>query len=64
MLRFLVKEIVLQVSQMMHVTSLHYIIKVTGDALNIEYYFWWRAYCFGLLIHEDGLFYFIVSIRV
>ena len=36
--------------------------KVTGNALNIEYYFWWRDYCFGLLIHHDAPFHFIVSI--
>ena len=28
-------------------------LKVTGNALNIEYYFWWRDDCFGLLIHHD-----------
>ena len=38
------------------------IIKVTGNALNIEYYFWWRDYCFGLLIHDDDPFHFMVSI--
>ena len=37
-------------------------IKVTGNALNIEYYFWWRDYCFGLLIHHDAPFHFMVSI--
>ena len=38
------------------------ILKVTGNALNIEYYFWWRDYCFGLLIHHDAPFHFMVSI--
>ena len=38
------------------------IIKVMGNALNIEYYFWWRDDCFGLLIHHDALFHFMVSI--
>ena len=37
-------------------------IKVTGNALNIEYYFWWRDDCFGLLIHHDAPFHFMVSI--
>ena len=37
-------------------------LKVTGNAPNIEYYFWWRDYCFGLLIHDDALFHFMVSI--
>ena len=37
-------------------------LKVTGNALNIEYYFWWRDYCFGLLIHDYAPFYFVVSI--
>ena len=37
-------------------------LKVTSNALNIEYYFWWRDYCFGLLIHQDALFHFMVSI--
>ena len=37
-------------------------LKVTGNALNIEYYFWWRDYCFGLLIHHDAPFHFMVSI--
>ena len=37
-------------------------LKVTGNALNIEYYFWWRDYCFGLLIHLDAPFHFMVSI--
>ena len=37
-------------------------IKVTGNVLNIEYYFWWHDYCFGLLIHDDPLFHFMVSI--
>ena len=37
-------------------------VKVTGNALNIEYYFWWRDDCFGLLIHHDALFHFMVSI--
>ena len=36
--------------------------KVTGNALNIEYYFWWRDDCFGLLIHHDAPFHFMVSI--
>ena len=40
----------------------HYIIKITGNALNIEYYFWWCDYSFGLLIH-DALFHFMVSIN-
>ena len=35
---------------------------VTGHVLNIEYYFWWRDYCFGLLIHDYALFHFMVSI--
>ena len=37
-------------------------LKVTGNALNIEYYFWWRDYCFGLLIHRNAPFHFMVSI--
>ena len=37
-------------------------IKVTGNALNIEYYFWWCDYCFGLLIHHNAPFHFMVSI--
>ncbi len=32
-------------------TKQYWFLKVTGDALNIEYYFWWRDDCFGLLIH-------------
>ena len=37
--------------------------KVTGtNAFNIEYYFWWRDDCFGLLIHHDAPFHFMVSI--
>ena len=40
----------------------HELLKVTGNALNIEYYFWWRDYCFGLLIHHDAPFHFTVSI--
>ena len=28
-------------------------LNVTGNALNIEYYFWWHDYCFGLLIDEE-----------
>ena len=39
-------------------------LKVTGNALNIEYYFWWRDYCFGLLIHHNAPFHFMVSISV
>ena len=39
-------------------------LKVTGNVLNIEYYFWWRNYCFGLLIHHYALFHFIVSISI
>ena len=27
-----------------------------------DYYFWWRDYSFGLLIHYDALFHFMVSI--
>ena len=27
-------------------------VKVTGYALNIQYYFWWRDYCFGLIIQS------------
>ena len=38
------------------------LVKVTGNVLNIEYYFWWRDYCFGLLIHQDTPFHFMVSI--
>ena len=30
--------------------------------LNTEYYFWWCDYCFGLLIHDDPPFHFMVSI--
>ena len=30
--------------------------------LNIEYYFWWRDDCFGLLIHHSTPFHFMVSI--
>ena len=37
------------------------IFKVTGNALNIEYYFWWRDDCFGLLIYHDVPFDFMVS---
>ena len=33
-----------------------------GNALNIEYYFWWRDDCFGLLIHHSAPFHFMVSI--
>ena len=33
-----------------------------GNALNIEYYFWWRDDYFGLLIHHDAPFHFMVSI--
>ena len=33
-----------------------------GNALNIEYYFWWRDYCFGLLIHDDAPFHYMISI--
>ena len=36
-------------------------VKVTGNALNIEYYFWWCDDCFGLLIHHDPQFHFMVS---
>ena len=36
--------------------------KITDNALNIEYYFWWHDYCFGLLIHDDAPFHFMVSI--
>ena len=38
------------------------LFKVTGNALNIEYYFWWRDCCFGLLIHDDAVFHFMISI--
>ena len=38
------------------------LLKVTGNVLNIEYYFWWRGDCFGLLIHNDIQFHFMVSI--
>ena len=38
-----------------------YSFKVTDNALNIEYYFWWRD-CFGLLIHQDAPFHFMVSV--
>ena len=38
------------------------LFKVTGNALNIEYYFWWRDDCFGLLIHHNTQFHFMVSI--
>ena len=31
-------------------------IKVMSNALNIGYYFWWRDYCFGLLLHHDAPF--------
>ena len=34
---------------------LAYSVKVTGNALNIQYYFWWRDYCFGL-IHYNASF--------
>ena len=34
-----------------------------ANALNIEYYFWWRDDCFGLLIHHDVQFHFMVSIN-
>ena len=44
------------------VTAVIMPVKVTGNALNIEYYFWWRDYCFGLLIHHDAPFHFMVSI--
>ena len=33
-----------------------------GNALNIEYYFWWCDDYFGLLIHDDAMFHFMVSI--
>ena len=38
------------------------IVLVTDNALNIEYYFWWRDYCFGLLIRHDAPLHFMVSI--
>ena len=38
------------------------VFKVTGNALNIEYYFWWCDDFFGLLIHHDAPFHFMVSI--
>ena len=51
---------------LVHTTSTQYnvskLFKVTGNALNIEYYFWLRDYCFGLLIHHDAPFHFMVSI--
>ena len=28
----------------------------------ISNYLWWRDYSFGLLIHDDALFHFMVSI--
>ena len=28
----------------------------------MTYYLWWRDDCFGLLIHHDALFHFMVSI--
>ena len=37
-------------------------VTVTGNAFNIEYYFWWRDDCFGLLINHDAPFHFMVSI--
>ena len=43
-------------------TNLIHLFKVMGNALNIEYYFWWRDYCFGLLIHHGAPFHFMVSI--
>ena len=42
--------------------SLFSSFKVTGNALNIQYYFWWRNYCFGLIIHHNASFYLMVSI--
>ena len=36
--------------------------KIMGDVLNTEYNFCWHDYCFGLLIHEDTPFHFMVSI--
>ena len=33
-----------------------------GNALNIKYYFWWHDYYLGLVIHDDALFNFMVSI--
>ena len=36
--------------------------KVTDNALNIEYYFWWRDDYFGLFIHHNAPFHFMVSI--
>ena len=47
---------------MLIVKSTQRSLKVTGNALNIEYYFWWCDYCFGLLIHHDAPFHFVVSI--
>ena len=41
-----------------------YLFKVTGNALNIQYYFWWHDYCFGLIIHHNASFYLMVSISV
>ena len=43
---------------------IEFCFKVTGNALNIEYYFWWRDDCFGLLIHHDTPFHFMVSVSV
>ena len=34
-----------------------------GYVLNIENCFWWHDYCFGLLIRDDALFHFMVSIQ-
>ena len=42
--------------------NLQGVVKVTGNALNIEYHLWWRDYCFGLLIHDDASFHYMISI--
>ena len=34
----------------------------TCQLLNIQYYFWWRDYCFGLIIHHNASVYLMVSI--
>ena len=38
-----------------HTRFITEVLKVTGNALNTEYYFWCRDYCFGLLIHHDSV---------
>ena len=45
-----------------HLKLLRITLRLRVMRLNIEYYFWWRDYCFGLLIHHNAPFHFMVSI--